>query len=48
MPDSLAPASKVCAAPADGRLVLRCADAWAELADNDGEVTVTLRRAAGP
>jgi hypothetical protein len=33
------------AAPADGRLMLRCADAWTELADNDGEITVTLRRA---
>jgi hypothetical protein len=36
------------AAPADGRLMLRCADAWTELADNDGEITVTLRRAVEP
>jgi len=31
--------------PAAGQLFLRCADAWTELADNDGEVTVTIRRA---
>jgi len=33
-------------APADGRLVLRCADDWTQLADNDGEIEVVLRRAA--
>jgi hypothetical protein len=31
--------------PAAGQLFLRCADAWTELADNDGEVAVTIRRA---
>ena len=31
--------------PAAGQLFLRCADAWTELGDNDGEVTVTIRRA---
>jgi hypothetical protein len=30
---------------AAGQLFLRCHDAWNELADNDGEVTVTIRRA---
>lgn len=33
-------------APADGQLFLRCADDWTQLADNDGEVRVTLRRPA--
>ena len=33
-------------APADGRLYLRCNDAWTELADNSGEIEVVLRRAA--
>jgi len=33
-------------APADGRLFLRCNDAWTELADNSGEIEVVLRRAA--
>ena len=33
-------------APAAGRLVLRCADDWTQLGDNDGEVEVTLRRSA--
>ena len=33
-------------APVDGRLFLRCADDWTQLADNDGEITVTLRRIA--
>ena len=33
-------------APADGRLYLRCADDWTQLADNDGELIVTLRRTA--
>jgi hypothetical protein len=32
-------------APTAGQLFLRCADAWTELADNDGEITVTIRRA---
>jgi hypothetical protein len=31
--------------PASGQLFLRCADAWTELGDNEGEVTVTIRRA---
>jgi hypothetical protein len=30
---------------AAGQLFLRCADAWTELGDNDGELTVTIRRA---
>jgi hypothetical protein len=34
--------------PSAGQLFLRCADAWTELADNDGEVTVTIRRAGPP
>jgi hypothetical protein len=33
-------------APADGGLVLRCADDWTQLSDNDGEIEVTLRRKA--
>ena len=33
-------------APDDGQLFLRCADDWSQLADNDGEIAVTLRRAA--
>ncbi|MFM8702937.1 MAG: hypothetical protein ACKOHG_03565 [Planctomycetia bacterium] len=33
-------------APVDGRLFLRCADDWTQLSDHDGEITVTLRRAA--
>ena len=32
-------------APAAGQLYLRCVDTWWELADNDGEITVTIRRA---
>lgn len=35
-------------APADGVLVLRCADAWNSLGDNDGTVSVTIRRGASP
>jgi hypothetical protein len=31
--------------PDSGQLFLRCVDAWSELADNDGEITVTIRRA---
>ncbi len=31
--------------PTSGQLFLRCVDMWTELADNDGEVTVTIRRA---
>lgn len=31
-------------APADGRLFLRCEDDWTQLADNAGEVTVSIRR----
>jgi len=31
--------------PAAGQLFLRCADAWTELADNEGEISVTIRRA---
>jgi hypothetical protein len=34
-------------APADGLLVLRCADDWTQLDDNDGELQVTLKRATG-
>ena len=33
-------------AAADGQLFLRCADDWTGLADNDGELAVTLRRIA--
>jgi hypothetical protein len=33
-------------ATADGQLFLRCADDWTQLADNEGEQIVTLRRAA--
>jgi hypothetical protein len=33
-------------ASADGQLFLRCADEWIGLADNDGELEVTLRRMA--
>ena len=33
-------------APSDGQLFLRCADDWTQLADNEGEVTVSLQRAA--
>ena len=32
-------------APSGGRLMLRCADDWTQLADNDGEIEVTIRRA---
>ncbi|RLT16774.1 MAG: hypothetical protein DWI27_08055 [Planctomycetota bacterium] len=32
-------------APITGQLVLRCADDWTQLADNEGELEVTLRRA---
>jgi hypothetical protein len=32
-------------APGSGQLFLRCVDTWSELADNDGEITVTIRRA---
>lgn len=35
-------------APADGVLVLRCADDWTGLADNDGQVSVTIRRGRAP
>lgn len=31
-------------APIDGQLFLRCDDDWTQLADNDGELAVTLRR----
>jgi hypothetical protein len=31
--------------PSSGQLFLRCVDTWTELADNDGEITVTIRRA---
>lgn len=30
---------------AAGQLFLRCTDAWTELGDNDGEISVTIRRA---
>jgi hypothetical protein len=32
-------------APATGQLMLRCADAWTELADNEGQLTVVIRHA---
>jgi hypothetical protein len=31
-------------APAEGQLYVRCRDAWTELADNSGELKLTLRR----
>lgn len=31
-------------APSDGQLFLRCADDWTQLGDNDGELTISLRR----
>jgi len=34
-------------APADGRLFVRCRDAWNELADNEGSITLTLPAAEG-
>lgn len=34
--------------PVAGQLFLRCADAWTELADNDGELRVTIRRGGQP
>jgi hypothetical protein len=37
-------AKRAFVAPADGLLVLRCDDDWTQLADNAGELTVTLRR----
>lgn len=30
--------------PASGQLFLRCADDWTQLADNEGEITVTVQR----
>jgi len=35
-------------APADGVVMLRCDDAWGELADNAGTMTVTVRRGEAP
>jgi hypothetical protein len=35
---------RVFVAPIDGQLFLRCEEDWTQLADNDGEVSVTLRR----
>lgn len=35
-------------APADGVLMLRCADDWRALADNDGTLSVTVRRGEAP
>lgn len=35
-------------APDDGTLFVRCDDAWTELGDNSGELSVTVRRAAAP
>jgi hypothetical protein len=32
------------APPASGQLFLRCADDWTQLADNEGELAITLRR----
>lgn len=34
------------ASPGDGRLFLRCKDAWNELADNKGQLTVTIKSSA--
>lgn len=34
--------------PGDGKLYLRCRDAWGELADNRGLVRVTLRKSSKP
>ncbi len=31
-------------APVEGKLYLRCRDSWAELGDNTGEITVTLKK----
>ena len=33
-------------APSDGQLVLRCRDKWTQLAENEGEIEVTVRAAA--
>lgn len=35
-------------APADGVLMLRCGDAWTGLSDNDGTLSVTIRRGEAP
>ena len=35
-------------APADGLLMLRAADAWTDLADNDGTLSITIRRGEAP
>jgi hypothetical protein len=35
-------------APADGLLMLRAADAWTALADNDGTLSITIRRGEAP
>jgi len=35
-------------APADGLLMLRAADAWTELGDNDGTLSITIRRGEAP
>lgn len=35
-------------APADGLLMLRAADAWTELADNNGTLSITIRRGEAP
>ena len=32
-------------AATDGQLMLRCADDWTQLGDNDGELNVAVRRA---
>jgi hypothetical protein len=39
------PASGLWTAPAEGQLFLRCEDAWNELADNDGKITVQINSA---
>jgi hypothetical protein len=39
-------AQKTFTAPASGDLYLRCQDEWNRLADNEGEITVTVKRAA--
>lgn len=34
-------------APADGHLVVRCQDAWNELADNSGKITLKIQQSGG-
>ena len=39
------PVSGQWTAPGEGQLFLRCEDAWNELADNDGKITVQISAA---